>query len=162
MGTEHFSTCICVFLIYFLNVWYYWFTHKDILASALRNHQNMYIKLWTRCYCQRKLHTMWPPYCSKCTTQRRWNEVQVRKGEQRYLPTCFFPCFGRLSWCKISLSSFIRKYASLSCEEEWKRSTLKWQKQFIWHNVHMDWALKPNYQSWDISRTSLMDTCVWS
>ena len=32
--------------------------------------------------------------------------------------TCFFPCFGNPSWFKISLSSFILKYASLSCSRQ--------------------------------------------
>lgn len=46
-------------------------------------------------------------------------EVEIKK-KGKHLLTCFFPCFGNPSWFKMSLSSFILKYASLSCNRQGK------------------------------------------
>jgi len=48
----------------------------------------------------------------------RWPSSSDNSANTLSTRSCFFPCFGNPSWFKISLSSFILKYASLSCSRQ--------------------------------------------
>lgn len=107
----------------------FWYCNTDELRLVLQTHG----------YCQNKLCTarqetdptmMYGQMTSSPwrlvwhASNQLWSYISGRtkchtaKIRAKHLLTCFFPCFGNPSWFKISLSSFILKYASLSCDKQ--------------------------------------------